>query len=80
MKNHSPGSLLYSNKINQTIMMNIKKYFPLAFIALLTTTLASCSVVEGIFKAGVWSGIIVVVVVLALIIWIISKIFGGGKS
>jgi len=60
--------------------MNIKKYSPLAFIALLMTTLTSCSLVEGIFKAGVWSGIIVVVVVLALIIWVISKIFGGGKS
>jgi cytosine/uracil/thiamine/allantoin permease len=57
--------------------MNIKKYFPLAFVALLVTTLSSCSLVEGIFKAGVWSGIIVVVVVLALIIWVISKIFGG---
>jgi cytosine/uracil/thiamine/allantoin permease len=60
--------------------MNTKKYFPLAIIALLTTTLASCSLVEGIFKAGVWSGIIVVVVVLALIIWVISKIFGGGRN
>lgn len=60
--------------------MNIKKHFPLAFIALLVTTLSSCSLVEGIFKAGVWSGIIVVVVVLALIIWLISKIFGGGRS
>ncbi|MET1057271.1 MAG: hypothetical protein ABWY16_18300 [Pedobacter sp.] len=60
--------------------MNIKKYFPLAFVALLVTTLSSCSLVEGIFKAGVWSGIIVVVVVLALIIWVISKIFGGGRS
>jgi cytosine/uracil/thiamine/allantoin permease len=60
--------------------MNIKKHFPLALIALLVTTLSSCSLVEGIFKAGVWSGIIVVVVVLALIIWVISKIFGGGRS
>jgi len=60
--------------------MNIKRYFPLAIIALLTTTLASCSLIEGIFKAGVWSGVIIVVVVLALIIWLISKIFGGGRS
>ncbi|CAM4166271.1 hypothetical protein SAMN06265348_105303 [Pedobacter westerhofensis] len=60
--------------------MNIKKYFPLALVALLVTTLSSCSAIEGIFKAGVWSGIIVVVVVLALIIWVISKIFGGGRS
>jgi len=60
--------------------MNIKKYSPIALVALLMTTLSSCSMIEGIFKAGVWSGIIVVVVVLALIIWVISKIFGGGKS
>ena len=57
--------------------MKITKYFPLALIALLTTTLSSCSVIGDIFKAGVWSGIIIVVVVLALIIWLVSKIFGG---
>ncbi|EDM34363.1 hypothetical protein PBAL39_08751 [Pedobacter sp. BAL39] len=55
----------------------IKRHLPLALIALLTTTLASCDLIEGIFKAGVWTGIIIVVLVLALIIWLISKIFGG---
>ncbi len=55
----------------------MNKYFPLAFIALACTTLSSCELVEGIFKAGVWTGIIVVVIVLALIIWLISKIFGS---
>jgi cytosine/uracil/thiamine/allantoin permease len=60
--------------------MKMTKYFPLALVALLTTTLASCSAIEGIFKAGVWSGVIVVVIVLAVIIWVISKIFGGRKS
>ena len=36
--------------------------------------------IEGIFKAGVWSGIIMVVIVVALIIWLISKFMnrGGG--
>ncbi|KIO77582.1 hypothetical protein TH53_08645 [Pedobacter lusitanus] len=60
--------------------MNIKRYLPLAFVALIMTTLSSCQLVESIFKAGVWSGIIVVVVVLALIIWVVSKIFGGGNG
>jgi len=60
--------------------MNIQKYFPLALVALLMTTLTSCAAIEGIFKAGVWSGVILVVVVLAIIIWVISKIFGGGRS
>lgn len=55
--------------------MTTKRYLPLALIALLSTTLASCDLIEGIFKAGVWTGIIVVVLVIALIIWLISKVF-----
>lgn len=58
----------------------MRKYSLLAIIALVTTTLSSCELVEGIFKAGVWSGVIIVVIILALIIWLISKVFGGGKS
>lgn len=57
--------------------MIMKKYSSLAIIAILATTLTSCELVEGIFKAGVWTGIIIVVIVLALIIWLIAKIFGG---
>ncbi|TDQ07656.1 hypothetical protein [Pedobacter metabolipauper] len=57
--------------------MMIKRYFPLAIIAFLSTTLASCELVEGIFKAGFWTAIVVVVVVVALIIWLVSKVFGG---
>lgn len=58
----------------------MKKYSILILFAFLTTSLSSCEVIGDIFKAGVWSGIIIVVVVLALIIWLISKVFGGGKG
>jgi hypothetical protein len=44
------------------------------------TLLSSCEVIGGIFKAGVWSGIIVVVIVIALIIWLISKFTGGRRG
>ena len=59
------------------IDIDMKKILPLGIIAFLCTTLTSCEVIGGIFKAGVWSGVIVVVVVLALVIWILSKLFGG---
>ncbi|WP_169305068.1 hypothetical protein [Pedobacter cryotolerans] len=55
----------------------MKKYIPLAAIALFCTTLTSCDLITGIFEAGVWAGAIVVVLVLALVIWLISKVFGG---
>jgi len=37
-------------------------------------SLSACSVVGGIFKAGVWVGVVAVVLVLALIIWAISRV------
>ena len=36
-------------------------------------SLGSCQVIGDIFKAGVWVGVIVVVVVVALIIWLVGK-------
>lgn len=38
--------------------------------------LSSCEVIGGIFKAGVWTGILAVAVVVGLIIFLISR---GGK-
>lgn len=39
-------------------------------------SLASCQAIGAIFKAGVWSGVLLVVGIIALIIFIISKIAG----
>ncbi|MBD1431027.1 MULTISPECIES: hypothetical protein [Sphingobacterium] len=50
-----------------------------ATILSVITLLSSCEVIGGIFKAGMWSGIIIVVIVIALIIWLISKFMGGNR-
>jgi uncharacterized membrane protein len=47
-----------------------KLYFP--SIVLLLLCLSSCSVIGGIFKAGIVFTLIAVVVVILLIIWIAS--------
>ncbi|TCV12016.1 hypothetical protein EDC17_10251 [Sphingobacterium alimentarium] len=57
----------------------MKRIGLIAVMATVVSLLSSCEVIEGIFKAGVWSGIIIVVVVVALIIWLISKFFGGNR-
>lgn len=46
-----------------------------AFVSLLllSITLSSCQAIAGIFKAGVWFGVIGVVVIVAIIFWLVSK-------
>jgi len=45
----------------------------LFFILLMAISLISCQAIESIFKAGVWVGVIGVVLVIAIIFWLINK-------
>lgn len=40
---------------------------------LFIVTLPSCEVIGGIFKAGVWTGVLIVAAVVGLLIWIIAR-------
>lgn len=52
----------------------MKKYIlPASLLLLVSTTLTSCSVIGGIFKTGFNIGIFVAIVVVAIIIYVISK-------
>ena len=46
------------------------------FLLLLMTSLSGCELVGDIFKAGVWVGVLIVVGIIALIIFLISKLSG----
>lgn len=35
--------------------------------------LSSCQAIGDIFKAGMWVGVIVVVLIIALVLWLIGK-------
>ena len=59
----------------QSKLKKMKKLYVPVVLSMMMLMLSSCSVIEGIFKAGVWVGVIAVVVVVGLIIWLISKIF-----
>jgi hypothetical protein len=45
----------------------------LFLIVLLAMTFSGCEVIGGIFKAGMWVGIIMAVFIVALLMWIFSK-------
>ena len=46
-------------------------------IAMMLMFLSSCQIIGGIFKAGVWVGILVVVGIIGLLVLVLSK--AGGK-
>ena len=48
----------------------------LLLLSLTLLALTGCEIVGGIFKAGVWVGIIVVVLLLLGVFWIFSKLRG----
>ena len=47
-------------------------------LVMLSALLSSCAAIEGIFKAGVWTGILFVAGIIALVIFIVMKL--GGKK
>jgi len=40
---------------------------------IMALSLSSCEAIAGIFKAGMWFGIIGIIVIVAIILWIINK-------
>jgi len=44
-----------------------------SLLAFLSITGSSCQVIGDIFKAGVWVGILLVVVVVGIILWLVGK-------
>ena len=42
------------------------------FIGLIAS-MSGCTAIEGIFKAGMWWGIFLVVIVIGIILWVISR-------
>lgn len=52
----------------------MKQYSILWFCFLaMAMTLTSCEVIGGIFKAGIWVGILLVVFVVGLILWLVGR-------
>ncbi|WP_187264026.1 hypothetical protein [Pontibacter beigongshangensis] len=56
-------------------MKNIKPYL-YAILIILTTTLSSCEVIGDIFKAGMWTAVIIIVIIVLIVIWIFRKLGG----
>lgn len=53
--------------------MGKQKLFPVAISVVAVFLLNGCTVLEGIFKAGMWWAFFLVAVVVVFILWIIAK-------
>jgi len=43
------------------------------FLIIFILLISSCSLIGGIFKAGVWVGVLLVVGILALVIYLVTR-------
>jgi hypothetical protein len=56
---------------------NMKPYL-YSGILMMMFLLSSCAIVGGIFKAGIWVGILIVAFIIVVILWLVNR--GSGKS
>jgi hypothetical protein len=54
-------------------MKNINVYF---YLFLISLTATSCEAIKDIFKAGVWVGVVGVILVIGLVLFIFGKMRG----
>jgi uncharacterized protein (DUF2062 family) len=59
-------------EVNKLLTMKNWISFPIVFLAL-AMILSGCEVVGGIFKAGVWVGLLVAALVIGLIIYFMTR-------
>lgn len=54
--------------------MNKYKFENIIPLFLAGSFFSGCRAIGGIFKAGVWAGVIGIVVLVAIILWVVSKL------
>ena len=56
--------------------MTLSRYSLFLFLCVLATSLTGCAAIADIFKAGAYTGIIAVFIIVALLWFIVSKMRG----
>lgn len=58
-----------------SLVAALRAFVRTAVLALLALPLAGCEVIGDIFQAGMWTGVIAVVVVVGLIVYAVTRLF-----
>jgi hypothetical protein len=62
-----------SSSAGTVMPRRVRRLVRLLLLTAIVLALAACTAVAGIFKAGMWTGVLVIVVVIALIVWLFGR-------
>ena len=54
----------------------LSRYWMIVLLVLASFTVAGCAAIAGIFKAGVWTGVVMVVILMGIIGFVATKVRG----
>ena len=54
----------------------LSRYWMLALLVVTAISVSGCAAIAGIFKAGVWTGVVMVVILVAIVGFIATRIRG----
>jgi len=57
-------------------MERLSRYLPIVLLVLAALPLSGCEAIVGIFKAGVWTGVVMIVVLIAIVGFVAARIRG----
>ena len=58
------------------LMERLSRYWMLVLLVLASVSVSGCEAIAGIFKAGVWTGIVMVVILIAIVGFVAAKVRG----
>ena len=58
------------------MLERLSRYWMLVVLVLAAVSVSGCEAIAGIFKAGVWTGVVMVVILIALIGFFATRIRG----
>jgi hypothetical protein len=58
------------------VMERLSRYWMLVLLVFAAVSVSGCEAIAGIFKAGVWTGVVMVVILIALVGFFATRIRG----
>ena len=58
------------------VVERLRRYWMLVLLVLASFSVSGCEAIAGIFKAGVWTGVVMIVILIAIVGFVAAKIRG----